>query len=83
MIVSRACIKYMKSGNHPPSTIFLIILLLILFPLWGCKIQMCTTDLENEKLDRQNLKHQLNKIFKELIKAREQITRLEPLVRTE
>uniref|UniRef100_A0A8C6ZQM2 Centrosomal protein of 55 kDa n=1 Tax=Nothoprocta perdicaria TaxID=30464 RepID=A0A8C6ZQM2_NOTPE len=33
------------------------------------QIQMCTTDFENEKLDRQNLQHQLNKVLKELRKA--------------
>uniref|UniRef100_A0A663LZL7 Centrosomal protein of 55 kDa n=1 Tax=Athene cunicularia TaxID=194338 RepID=A0A663LZL7_ATHCN len=44
------------------------------------QIQICTTDFENEKLDRQNLQHQLNKVLKELRKAREQITHLEPLV---
>ncbi|NWV51989.1 CEP55 protein, partial [Daphoenositta chrysoptera] len=43
------------------------------------QIQMCTTDLENGKLDRQNLKHQLNQVLKELHKAKEKITRLEPL----
>ncbi|KFR11567.1 Centrosomal protein of 55 kDa [Opisthocomus hoazin] len=43
------------------------------------QIQICTTDFENEKLDRQNLQHQLNKVLMELRKAREQITRLEPL----
>ncbi|NWY00300.1 CEP55 protein, partial [Nothoprocta ornata] len=43
------------------------------------QIQICTTDFENEKLDRQNLQHQLNKVLKELRKAREQITRLEPV----
>ncbi|NXN39905.1 CEP55 protein, partial [Rhinoptilus africanus] len=43
------------------------------------QIQICTIDFENEKLDRQNLQHQLNKVLKELHKAREQITRLEPL----
>ncbi|KAH1167582.1 centrosomal protein of 55 kDa isoform X3 [Mauremys mutica] len=43
------------------------------------QIQMCTADFENEKLDRQNLQHQLNKVLRELRKAREQITRLEPL----
>ncbi|KAM9610563.1 centrosomal protein of 55 kDa isoform 2-T2 [Morphnus guianensis] len=43
------------------------------------QIQICTTDFENEKLDRENLQHQLNKVLKELRKAREQITRLEPL----
>ncbi|XP_053927639.1 centrosomal protein of 55 kDa [Cuculus canorus] len=43
------------------------------------QIQICTTDFENEKLDRQNLQYQLNKVLKELRKAREQITRLEPL----
>ncbi|XP_074855670.1 centrosomal protein of 55 kDa isoform X2 [Carettochelys insculpta] len=43
------------------------------------QIQVCTTDFENEKLDRQKLQHQLNKVLKELRKAREQITRLEPL----
>uniref|UniRef100_A0A8C0FK41 Centrosomal protein 55 n=1 Tax=Bubo bubo TaxID=30461 RepID=A0A8C0FK41_BUBBB len=44
------------------------------------QIQVCTTDFEKEKLDRQNLQHQLNKVLKELRKAREQITHLEPLV---
>ncbi|NXI50284.1 CEP55 protein, partial [Chloroceryle aenea] len=43
------------------------------------QIQICTTDFENEKLDRQNLQHQLNKALKELRKAREHITSLEPL----
>ncbi|NXS30658.1 CEP55 protein, partial [Pomatostomus ruficeps] len=43
------------------------------------QIQICTTDLENGKLDRQDLKHQLNQVLKELRKAKEQITRLEPL----
>ncbi|NXJ90590.1 CEP55 protein, partial [Corythaixoides concolor] len=43
------------------------------------QIQICITDFENEKLDRQNLQHQLNKVLKELHKASEQITRLEPL----
>lgn len=50
--------------------------------LGDCQIQICTTDFENEKLDRQNLQHQLNQVLKELRKAREQITRLEPLVCT-
>ncbi|NXC68273.1 CEP55 protein, partial [Anhinga anhinga] len=43
------------------------------------QIQICTTDFENEKLYRQNLQDQLNEVLKELRKAREQITRLEPL----
>ncbi|KFV19459.1 Centrosomal protein of 55 kDa [Tauraco erythrolophus] len=43
------------------------------------QILICITDFENEKLDRQNLQHQLNKVLKELHKASEQITRLEPL----
>ncbi|KFP70759.1 Centrosomal protein of 55 kDa, partial [Acanthisitta chloris] len=43
------------------------------------QIQMYTTDLENGELVRQNLEYQLNKVLKELHKAREQITRLEPL----
>ncbi|CAI5774756.1 Centrosomal protein 55 [Podarcis lilfordi] len=42
------------------------------------QIQACTSDFENEKLDRQNLQHQLSKVLKELRKARDQITRLEP-----
>ncbi|XP_026566388.1 centrosomal protein of 55 kDa isoform X3 [Pseudonaja textilis] len=42
------------------------------------QIQSCTSDFENEKLDRQNLQIQLNKVLKELRKARDQITRLEP-----
>ncbi|XP_007478855.2 centrosomal protein of 55 kDa [Monodelphis domestica] len=43
------------------------------------QIQACTLDFENEKLDRQNMQHQLHKVLKELRRAREQITRLEPL----
>ncbi|NWI41906.1 CEP55 protein, partial [Picathartes gymnocephalus] len=43
------------------------------------QIQICTTDLENGKLDRQNLKHELNRVLKELRKAKEKITHLEPL----
>ncbi|NXD29559.1 CEP55 protein, partial [Spelaeornis formosus] len=43
------------------------------------QIQICTTDLENGKLDRQNLKRDLNHVLKELRKAKEKITRLEPL----
>ncbi|NWX65602.1 CEP55 protein, partial [Promerops cafer] len=42
------------------------------------QIQICSTDLENGKLDRQNLKHELNHVLKELRKAKEKITRLEP-----
>ncbi|XP_015262122.1 PREDICTED: centrosomal protein of 55 kDa [Gekko japonicus] len=42
------------------------------------QVQACTTDFENEKVDRQNLKHQLHKFLKELRKAKEQISRLEP-----
>ncbi|NWW70972.1 CEP55 protein, partial [Climacteris rufus] len=42
------------------------------------QIRICTTDLENGKLDRQNLEHQLNQVLTELREAREQITRLEP-----
>ncbi|XP_077206391.1 centrosomal protein of 55 kDa [Paroedura picta] len=43
------------------------------------QVQACTSDFENEKIDRQNLQHQLHKLLKELRKAREQITRLEPV----
>ncbi|XP_074089452.1 LOW QUALITY PROTEIN: centrosomal protein of 55 kDa-like [Macrotis lagotis] len=43
------------------------------------QIQACTADFENEKLDRQYMQHQLHKVLKELRRAREQITRLEPL----
>ncbi|XP_043843544.1 centrosomal protein of 55 kDa [Dromiciops gliroides] len=43
------------------------------------QIQACTIDFENEKLDRQNMQHQLHRVLKELRRAREQITRLEPL----
>lgn len=42
------------------------------------QIQACTSDLENEKLDRQNLRHQLNKVLKVLGKSREQKTAPEP-----
>lgn len=43
------------------------------------QIQACTLDFENEKLDRQNMQHQLHVILKELRKARNQITQLESL----
>ncbi|KAM9323791.1 centrosomal protein of 55 kDa [Gastrophryne carolinensis] len=42
------------------------------------QIQRCTSDLENEKMDRRNVQHQLDKVLKELRKTREQITKLEP-----
>ncbi|XP_037012577.1 centrosomal protein of 55 kDa isoform X1 [Artibeus jamaicensis] len=43
------------------------------------QIQACTLDFENEKLDRQNMQHQLHVIVTELQKARNQITQLESL----
>jgi centrosomal protein CEP55 len=43
-------------------------------------MQACTLDFENEKLDRQNMQHQLYVILKELRKAKSQITQLESLV---
>ncbi|NWT51444.1 CEP55 protein, partial [Erythrocercus mccallii] len=43
------------------------------------QIQICTTDLENGKLDHQNLKRELNHVLKELHKTKEKITYLEPL----
>ncbi|NXM57948.1 CEP55 protein, partial [Illadopsis cleaveri] len=43
------------------------------------QLQICTTDLENGKLDRQNLKHELKHVLNELRKAKEKITLLEPL----
>ncbi|XP_010630383.1 centrosomal protein of 55 kDa isoform X2 [Fukomys damarensis] len=43
------------------------------------QMQSCTLDFENEKLDRQNMQHQLHTILKELRKARSQITQLESL----
>lgn len=46
-------------------------------------MQACTLDFENEKLDRQNMQHQLHVILKELRKARNQITQLESLVSLE
>ncbi|XP_018414180.1 PREDICTED: centrosomal protein of 55 kDa [Nanorana parkeri] len=42
------------------------------------QIQKCTSDLENEKIDRHNVQHQLYKVLKELRKTQEQITKLEP-----
>ncbi|XP_075468907.1 centrosomal protein of 55 kDa [Ascaphus truei] len=42
------------------------------------QIQRCTSDFENEKVDRQNVQQQLYKVLRELRKAREQITRQEP-----
>ncbi|KAJ8406814.1 hypothetical protein AAFF_G00297300 [Aldrovandia affinis] len=41
------------------------------------QIQMSVKDFESEKLDRQSLQYQLNKVLKELRKAREQIAKLE------
>ncbi|XP_049620250.1 centrosomal protein of 55 kDa [Suncus etruscus] len=43
------------------------------------QMQACTLDFENEKIDRQNMQHQLHVILKELRKARNQITQLESL----
>nr|XP_006211093.1 centrosomal protein of 55 kDa [Vicugna pacos] len=43
------------------------------------QMQACSLDFENEKLDRQNMQHQLHVIIKELQKARNQITQLESL----
>uniref|UniRef100_A0A8C8ZGV3 Centrosomal protein of 55 kDa n=1 Tax=Prolemur simus TaxID=1328070 RepID=A0A8C8ZGV3_PROSS len=43
------------------------------------QMQACALDFENEKLDRQNMQHQLHVILKELRKARSQITQLESL----
>ncbi|KAM4852122.1 centrosomal protein of 55 kDa isoform 1-T2 [Thomomys bottae] len=43
------------------------------------QMQACTLDFENEKLDRQNMQHQLHIILKELRKASNQITQLESL----
>ncbi|NXS93747.1 CEP55 protein, partial [Jacana jacana] len=43
------------------------------------QIQAHTAGSQSEKLDHQNLQHQLNKVLEELHKAREQITRLELL----
>ncbi|XP_073541359.1 centrosomal protein of 55 kDa isoform X3 [Phyllobates terribilis] len=45
------------------------------------QIQRCTSDLENGKIDQQNVQQQLNKVLKELRKTREQITKLEPAKR--
>ncbi|XP_037352481.1 centrosomal protein of 55 kDa [Talpa occidentalis] len=42
------------------------------------QMQACALDFENEKLDRQNMQHQLHVIIKELRKTRNQITQLEP-----
>ncbi|NXX91635.1 CEP55 protein, partial [Centropus bengalensis] len=43
------------------------------------RMQICITDFENEKLDRQNLQHQLNTVLEELRETREHLTRVEPL----
>ncbi|XP_069609873.1 centrosomal protein of 55 kDa isoform X2 [Ranitomeya imitator] len=45
------------------------------------QIQRCTSDLENGKIDQQNVQQQLNKVLKELRKTQEQITKLEPAKR--
>lgn len=59
-----------------------ILAVIVLF--WAfLQMQACTLDFENEKLDRQNMQHQLHVILKELRKARNQITQLESLVSLE
>ncbi|XP_075697131.1 centrosomal protein of 55 kDa isoform X2 [Rhinoderma darwinii] len=45
------------------------------------QIQRCTSDLENGKIDQQNVQQQLNQVLKELRKTRDQITKLEPAKR--
>uniref|UniRef100_A0A3Q3KP86 TSG101 and ALIX binding domain-containing protein n=1 Tax=Monopterus albus TaxID=43700 RepID=A0A3Q3KP86_MONAL len=49
----------------------------VLFVSPFSKIQLSAKDFENEKIDRQNLQHQLHKVLKELRKARDQIANLE------
>ncbi|TWW81260.1 centrosomal protein of 55 kDa [Takifugu flavidus] len=46
------------------------------------QILLSTKDFENEKLDRHNMQHQLQKVLKELRKAREQISKLESAKQT-
>ncbi|XP_062269643.1 centrosomal protein of 55 kDa [Platichthys flesus] len=41
------------------------------------QIQFSAKDFEDEKIDRQNMQHQLQKVLKELRKARDQIAKLE------
>lgn len=48
--------------------------------LYSLQILLSTKDFENEKLDRQNMQHQLQKVLKELRKARDQISKLESAV---
>lgn len=48
--------------------------------LASLQILLSTKDFENEKLDRHNMQHQLQKVLKELRKAREQISKLESAV---
>lgn len=48
--------------------------------LASLQILLSTKDFENEKLDRQNMQHQLQKVLKELRKARDQISKLESAV---
>lgn len=51
--------------------------LLRLSPL---QILLSAKDFENERIDRQNMQHQLQKVLKELRKARDQISKLESVV---
>lgn len=48
--------------------------------LSSLQILLSTKDFENEKLDRQNMQLQLQKVLKELRKARDQISKLESAV---
>ena len=50
------------------------------FPFVPSKIQLSAKEFEDEKTDRQSMQHQLQKMLKELRKARDQITRLESAV---
>lgn len=51
---------------------------------WLClsplQILLSAKDFENERIDRQNMQHQLQKVLKELRKARDQISKLESAV---
>lgn len=44
------------------------------------QILLSAKDFENERLDRQNMQHQLQKVLKELRMARDQISKLESAV---
>lgn len=83
MVNNRCWLVLIKKCKHPVKRTRQFILAVIFLSWSFLQMQACTLDFENEKIDRQNMQHQLHVILKELQKARNQITQLESLVSLE